>query len=214
MSHNAWLVIAHGEPVPEEMLLKFAKEKSIMVLDGAYSSKLEKFFKPNIVLGDFDHPHEMPSDSAIKIVHVPDQDATDLEKGLLYLAELKAEAVTLVNATGWRLDHTLYNLRLLKRFHRQFKSLKLMTALEQVFYVENTHIELTAMMTEPLALLSFPQAVITSKGLQYDMNALKLEFGLQESTSNHLLAGTAHIEIDGGALLLVSHGTQVLIKPR
>jgi thiamine pyrophosphokinase len=204
-----WLIIANGEPLPIGQLLDLAKNKSVMMLDGAFKMPLLSYLKPDVVLGDFDSGPITNEDKTIKVVHTPDQDATDLEKGLKYLENLSVDTVTIANATGWRLDHTLYNLRLLKRFNEKFKSLILYTALEKVVYVADKSITLQAQNSQPVALLGFTEAIVNSSGLEYEMKNLSLRFGIQESTSNRLHSLTATLEIKGEVLLLISHETEL-----
>jgi len=204
-----WLIIAHGEPVEKKQLLTLAENKSIMVLDGAFTSALLEDIQPDIVLGDFDSIHAKTD--SILFIHTPNPDATDLEKGLHHLMQYEVDSISITNATGWRLDHTLYNLRLLKRFHTAFKSMVLWTLLEKIFYIENQTLTLHAEKPEPFALLSFPEAVVSSTGLQHNMKDLTLKMGQQESVSNTIVSETAQIEVKGGALLLLSHQTYLAI---
>lgn len=204
-----WLVIANGEPLPISKLLDLAKGKAIMMLDGAFKIPLNTYLKPDVVLGDFDSGVVNMINDSIIIIHVPDQNATDLEKGLFYLESLQARTVTIVNASGWRLDHTLYNLRLLKRFDGKFKRLIIFTALEKVLYVANKTVTLHAQSEQPLALLGFTKAAVNSLGLEYEMKNWSLSFGIQESISNKLISSIGKLEIKGNALLIISHETEL-----
>ena len=85
----------------------------------------------------------------------------------------------------------------------------LLTAREQVFYLENQTVILQAESSQPLALLAFPEAEIKSRGLQYELCSLKSEFARQESVSNALLAKEGKIEVKGGVLLLSSPAIHV-----
>lgn len=210
-----WLVIAHGEPLPAEQLRKLAENKAVLVLDGALQTVLQRGIQPQIVLGDFDSiPPDVKKAEAQSFVwlHQSDQETTDLEKALQYLDNIKASSVTITHAVGWRLDHSLHNLRLLKRFHQAFKSLVLMTALEQVFYLENQAVTLKADDPQPLAVLAFTEAEVSSRGLQYEMQSLPLQFAVQESISNYLQALAGEIVVKGGVLLLCSHDTRVSVR--
>lgn len=209
-----WLIIANGEKVSKKQLHNFAQDKKILALDGAILSCLKKDIVPDIVLGDFDslsfkQIHHWKKEYSIEFIHTPDQNATDLKKALNYLIPLSPHSVIICQATGLRLDHSLYNLRLLKSNYHLFNNIALYTAREKVFFIHNQHFHLTATKPQPMALLGFPKALITSKGLKYNMEKWPLEFGLQESTSNYLIAPTADIIVEGDALLIISHATQV-----
>jgi thiamine pyrophosphokinase len=207
-----WLIIANGESLPVEQLRAFAKNKAVLVLDGALTTALAAGIQPQVVIGDFDSLDPLvmkQQEAAIIFVQEADQNTSDLDKGLHYLEKTQPESVTIVNASGGRLDHTLYNLRLLKRFHGKFKALQLITAQEQVFYFENQTISVQADSPQPLAVLAFPQAEVWSSGLVYEMQPLTLELGYQESISNGMAAETAQLNIKGAVLFLCSHATRV-----
>ena len=55
-SHNTtdWLIIADGEPLLKSTTQQWAKNKSILVLDGALPTVLDDEITPQIVMGDFD----------------------------------------------------------------------------------------------------------------------------------------------------------------
>lgn len=153
-----WLIIANGEPMPKEKLLKLAQNKSVMVLDGAINTALDLGLQPLTVIGDFDSinidfKETLSEISTIRLIEDKDQNSSDLQKGLNYLKKLNPKSVTLVNATGLRMDHTLYNLRLLKRFHSQIHSLSLVTNLEIIHYIENQEIALQSQQREPTGTL-------------------------------------------------------------
>ncbi len=51
-----------------------------------------------------------------RYLQVSDQHTTDGEKALLYLVDQGYTEAVLLGATGWYLDHTLFNVHLLERF--------------------------------------------------------------------------------------------------
>lgn len=210
MTGENWLIIANGEPLSESKTRALAKNKLVIALDGALSVCLNYEIIPTLCIGDFDSVDKKivsfaKADPTIEFIHNPCQNSTDLEKALNYLVELHPETITICHATGWRLDHSLYNLRLLKRFHEQFKQLSLITEYEKVYFVKNQTLELHGAIDAPVALLSFPNARITSSGLKYDMVHYELKYGISESTSNSLATKHARIEVIGEALLLIDH---------
>lgn len=207
-----WLIIADSEPLVKSQTQAFAHNKSIIALDGALSCVLDFGITPHVVIGDFDSvdPEQLScvqKNTQIDCIFDPNQNTTDLEKALNYLCPSKPHSVTICHATGKRLDHTLYNLRLLKRFHGRLNQLKIVTSLEAIYFFSNQTIYLAADTKQPLALLAFPEAIIQSSGLEYELNNLKLQFGIQESTSNALSREKAVISIQGEVLLITSHAT-------
>lgn len=216
MTSQHWLIIANGEPLKKADTKTLAKGKRVIALDGAFNTCIEYGIVPDICIGDFDSIDETKIDKAkehhtTEFIHITSQDSTDLEKGLNYAYKHGAQHVTICHATGWRLDHSLYNLRLLKRFHGTFKSLMMITKLEKIFFIKDQSIQLSGAIDDAVALLSFPKAVVTSSGLTYDMNQYELKHGISESTSNSLAQQQASIRVEGEALLLISQAVAATI---
>jgi len=207
-----WLIIANGERISPLYLETLAVNKQIMVLDGAMDEMLCDLLEPHVVLGDFDSistdlMNRKKALSECIFVHAPDQNASDLEKALSFVLEYQPRSIVICQATGLRLDHTLYNLRLLKRFHGKCAQLSLVTEIEKIVFLKDESVSLSVKDKQPLALMAFPKAVVTSSGLEYDMDRYLLAFAESESTSNSIVASEAVIDVDGEALLIMSHET-------
>lgn len=189
-----------------------------MVLDGAYEFINRCGLKIDIVLGDFDSidPLLLPKSfdasgnmieavagvNGVSFVHTPDQDQTDLQKGLHYLNALSADYIVICNALGQRLDHTLFNLRMLKQFYQPGRPIRLMTETETIYYLENTKTTIDGRKRDGFAILGFPSAVVSTSGLKYELNDLVLEFEKQSSVCNELVAEQVKVTINGHALII------------
>lgn len=207
-SSGDWLLIAHGEPISSSKLIELAKHKSVMVLDGAYPYAKSNGLTIDILLGDFDSISSDDLKNIPKLIHVvpaPDQNKTDLEKGLDHLDQLHASSIYICAATGKRLQHTINNLLILKKYHRKHRSLILVTDNETVRYFHDTSISLSGQINEGIALLGFPYGRITTTGLKYDVTNHLLEFEKNNSISNALAKSEAHIRIEGNVLLIHEH---------
>ena len=206
-----WLIIANGEPLPKSQLKALAKNKLIVVLDGAFN-QLKALLAPDVVLGDFDSIDRdlyvsLQNSQKPLLFHTPDQDATDLEKALQYVITFKPKAIQICQATGLRLDHTLYNLRLLKKFHQRCRDIEIISSTEKIIFLKDETVTVSAEKSQPLAVMSFTEATVTSVGLAYDMDDMRLVFAEQESACNALADKKATIHVRGDVLLIVSHQT-------
>ena len=84
------LIIANGEDCSYDLLSQLLEwSPTVLVLDGAITRVLELGIKVDIVLGDFDSAKNIEEllidQQPIKIIHTPDQNKTDLEKGIEHL---------------------------------------------------------------------------------------------------------------------------------
>ncbi len=113
------VVLCDGPPPPLELLAYWLTGAELFVCtDGAGHPYQNLPRTPDVVIGDFDSLSGRVLDGrdGPRFLQVVDQHTTDSEKALLYLADEGYEEVVLLGATGWRLDHTLFNVHLLERF--------------------------------------------------------------------------------------------------
>ena len=94
------LIIANGEACSYELLSQLLEwSPTVLVLDGAITRVLELGIKVDIVLGDFDSAKNIEEllidQQPIKIIHTPDQNKTDLEKGIEYLINEGHKAINI-----------------------------------------------------------------------------------------------------------------------
>lgn len=201
-----WLLIANGAPVADTKLRALAVNKKVLVLDGAYQLATQAKINIDVLLGDFDSIEpvalQQVRDSHIQVIDAPDQNKTDLEKGLLYIDQFNPCSIFIVAATGLRLQHTLFNLRILKKYYQLNRELVLISDEEIIRYYQDTQINIDGEINDCVAILGFPYATITTSGLKYDVNSYPLQFENGNSISNALSQSQANIIIQGDVLVI------------
>jgi thiamine pyrophosphokinase len=202
------LIIANGLPCSNELLSQLLEwSPHIVVLDGALNKVLDLGVKFDVVLGDFDHQSIEEVQAVLpphsRLLHLPDQNKTDLEKGIEYLMKDGYSAVNIVWATGKRSDHFINNIAILARYQTNIT----MTMLDDFskiypifsgfkkFYAANTNISLIP--------LNKVEGLVTSN-LVWNCNNLTIEFPHQTSSSNKVLNdGVVSVEYHSGVLLMM-----------
>lgn len=202
------LIIANGEACSRELLGQLLEwQPTVMVLDGALTRVLELGVKIDIVLGDFDREHDPESRLAgqhpVKIVFTPDQDKTDLEKGIEYFINEGYDAVNIVWATGLRADHTMANITNMVKY-RGKANLVMWDDYSKIFMI-NGRFEKWYPKGFTLSLVPVGYADgITTSGLLYNLENERLELGLRIGSSNEAAGnGPVVIEYTDGHLLLM-----------
>ncbi|MFT6205689.1 MAG: thiamine pyrophosphokinase [Spirosomataceae bacterium] len=110
------LIIANGEACRSELLEDLlAWCPFVVVLDSAIYRVNELNVKADVLLGDFDRDELkieqiQEEQFPIEIVYTPDQNKTDLQKGIEFLIDRGFPAVNVIWATGRRMDHTFNNI--------------------------------------------------------------------------------------------------------
>ncbi|MFT5884355.1 MAG: thiamine pyrophosphokinase [Arcticibacterium sp.] len=206
------LIIANGASCKFELLEQLLGwSPFVMVLDGAIGRVLDLGIKVDVLLGDFDRNEidleRIKKDQfPIEIIHTPDQEKTDLEKGIEFLIDRGFPAVNIVWATGLRMDHTLANVFNLVKYKYQIKLVllddhsKIIPLNSQEHAFEKWYTAGTVISLFPL-----PRATgINTSNLKYNLHDGDLEIGRQLGNSNEAETnGIVSISYVSGELVLL-----------
>jgi thiamine pyrophosphokinase len=113
------VILCDGPPPSPEQLAWWLTGADLFVCTDAAGHPYEHLPRtPDVVIGDFDSlaGRVLAGRGGPLFLEVDDAYTTDSEKALLYVVEQGYEEAVLLGATGWRLDHTLFNIMLLERF--------------------------------------------------------------------------------------------------
>ncbi len=202
------LIIANGESCSNELLGQLLEwSPFVVVLDGAINRVLELGIKIDVLLGDFDSKNhaveQIQSQQKIEIVHTPDQNKTDLQKGIEFLIDRNFDAVNIIWATGRRADHNLSNTTDIVRYQQQinivlhddYSKIFQLPKRYQKWYVKDTFLSLM-----PVGVVSG----VTTQGLSYNLQNDVLTLGYRTSSSNSAAQdGQVIIEHTEGDLLMM-----------
>lgn len=202
------LIIANGQSCSFELMGQLLEWSPIvMVLDGAIHRVLELGIKLDIVLGDFDKIENwdelLANQQPVEVVHTPDQNKTDLEKGLDFLIAKGHKAVNILWATGKRADHHINNLSTLAKY-KDHITIVMLDDHSRIFNLPN---QFTKWYTANQNISLIPLGSVfglTTKGLTYNLQNEDLHLGQRTSSSNKTEAdGLIEIKFDSGNLLLM-----------
>ncbi len=204
---KAALILLDGEKPSFNLLEQYWLESGINVCaDGAAKVCREYSLQPDIILGDLDSLDTKTKAyfAASEIIKIADQDTTDGEKAVQYCIEKGFKAINLFGALGKRVDHTVYNLGVLKKFDDQGVELTLISNDDIVFLMRGTR-TFTASPGTRISLLPVFGKVdnVSSEGLVYALQNESLELGNHSSLSNCFKRDTARVVLPTGHLLVV-----------
>ncbi|UMM24891.1 hypothetical protein L5515_004910 [Caenorhabditis briggsae] len=194
-----WL---NGEPTAigkrAENLWNSAKYR--VATDGAINAILkrkESVEWPHVICGDFDSMEAGIDTRNAKLLHLPDQDHTDLTKTIQWCLEQlsenqwKFEGILVLGGLNGRFDHTMSTLSTLIHFLKAATPIIVADAYNMVLALpqgtSEIHVELekTSKMCGVIPITQ-KETIVTSKGLKYEMANLPLAFGKLISTSNEV----------------------------
>jgi len=198
------LIVGNGMAPPASLLQQEVARCDLFVAaDGGGNSCMALGFEPDVVVGDMDSfwQTEYPF---IPVVKDDDQETNDLEKALWYVLREGAERVTVLGATGARLDHTLKNLSVMVQFRDRFSQL---TFRDGMGWIQLLPRDFVAEVAADTAISLFPLSGrvegITTDGLAYPLRGESLENGVRDGSSNRATSGTIRITHQTGHLLLM-----------
>jgi thiamine pyrophosphokinase len=202
------LIIANGLACNNELLGQLLEwSPLVIVLDAAIERVLELGIKVDVLLGDFDRNFDTQfykeNHYPIEIIHVPDQNKTDLEKAFDYLIQKGHKAANVIWATGRRSDHTLNNFSTLASYRNMLK-IVLFDDYSKVFLLPNSfkkwYPKNAIISLIPLGKVEN----ISTENLFYELQNEDLELGFRTSSSNHVTEdGVITITHEKGNLLLI-----------
>ena len=202
------LIIANGQSCSFELMGQLLEwSPVVMVLDGAIHRVLELGIKLDIVLGDFDKIKNwdelLANQQPVEVVHTPDQNKTDLEKGLDFLIAKGHKAVNILWATGKRADHHINNLSTLAKYKDQI-TIVMLDDHSRIFNLPNQFTKWYP-ANQNISLIPLGSVFgLTTKGLTYNLQNEDLHLGIRTSSSNKTEAdGLIEIKFDSGNLLLM-----------
>lgn len=202
------LLIANGEACQPELLGQLLEwSPTVVVLDSAIWRVLELGIKVDVLLGDFDRQLDLDiireQQYPLDIVHTPDQDKTDLDKGIEYLIEQGYPAVNVVWATGRRADHSLTNMTNIVRYKEQIR-IVMIDDHSRIFPLVG-RFEKWYEAGTPISLIPVGTVTgFTSEGLKYNLQDATLTLGYRTSSSNEVAEdGFVRIEAQTGDLLIM-----------
>ncbi len=181
----------------------------IIAADSGAEHMKKTGYLPHVIVGDLDsidpdtlnffRKNRVPIQS-----HPSRKSKTDMALCMDYAQAKGATHITLLAATGTRLDHTLANILLLMSLADAGISARIMDEKNEICVVKN-RVDLTGTPGDLVSLIPLTPTVqgVTLKGLSYPLENQTLVMGNTLGISNFFSASCAQIFIRSGTLLVV-----------
>ena len=199
------IVVGNGDR-PSAALFSSVNHADAIVIgaDGGANALVDLDITPDYIVGDLDSvaPVALQAVAANRHIRVDAANtSTDLVKALDFALTLNARSGAVLGATGGRVDHTLWNLSLLKRYCARLQ----LTILDE--WCETSlidgEIEFTAPVGQKLSLCPLTAASgITTSGLKFPLEVESLAAGERDGISNEVTESPVKITVAEGDLLL------------
>ncbi|MBI9042379.1 thiamine diphosphokinase [Lutibacter sp.] len=171
----------------------------VCAIDGAYNHFEKNNIIPDLVTGDFDSIHSIPT--TVEVINTPDQNYTDFDKALLILKERGYFNIDVYGGSGKEHDHFLGNISTALQWKAKL-NITFFDDFGCYFFIEES-VELVNLKGRNISLIPFPIATeISTKGLQYPLKNESLTFGERIGTRNKISENTVTISYKSGSLLI------------
>ncbi len=190
--------------IPPPNQLQRLQYDIVIAADGSAWQLLERGIVPQFIIGDLDSfrriPHPEEAFPTSQILHRPDQNFTDFEKALREGVEHGVTEFVIVGMNGGELEHTLNNWSVFLR-HSQHLSLEIYDA-GRLGRAVWTQFSFESTPGELISLIPQPRAVLTTRGLVWELNAEVLELGKREGARNQSRAELVELSVHEGSVLV------------
>lgn len=201
------LILCNGQPPPQKLFAECNQWADLFIAaDGGANVANNLGAKPDMIIGDMDSYKPIENFSG-EVIHDPGQYSNDFEKALKLAKKKGAWQVKVLGATGYRLDHTLKNLSVLKQFNDDFEEIIFIDEYGTIKLLPKHFSEEIEVGTSvSLFPLSGKVSGVTIQGLKYELTDSFLENGVQDGSSNTVVSNPVLIQHKNGDLLLfVNH---------
>jgi len=199
------LLVANGPfGWTDELASMAAVATPLLAADGGADQLGRIGLRPAAVIGDLDSitPGIRAWLGEDRMVHRPDQNRTDLDKALDFaFDELGLDRLTVLGATGGRLDHAAGNLGLLAC--RGLGERLVFLADDHRVVAITGEIVLPAVPGETWSFFTFdPEVRVTLEGVRWPVEDRALDLAGRPSISNQAAADEVAIRAGGGAVIV------------
>ncbi len=201
----------------------FSKHQDLILIaaDGASNKLVNKDIVPDLIVGDLDSLELDFLNIKIKninikntkhltkkhnIIRVDDQNTTDFEKCLVEINKRSLFPSLVLGIAGGEIDHTIYNINCFMRYAKQHMLIFL------DFYKDNKFKwglpilrkkEIIGKVGKTISLLPYPEALVSTTGLKWDITKQQLMVSVNASIRNVVVEHVVIIEVHRGELLVV-----------
>ena len=199
------LIVANGEWPKQFDVETVGTYRVVVALDGAANRLIGSNMFPDVLLGDLDSVSasvlEQYKASGITIVHTPDQQSSDISKGLEWVQRTYPDSeVDIIGVEIGRYDHHL------AAYSALFECNSNATILLDGWHARRVTQTPTNIETEPNSIISLiPFGKVTGatiKGCQFSLNNESLTTGTR-GISNKATGRSITVSVESGDLLLL-----------
>ncbi len=201
------LIVASGKIKKPGRYIKLVQAADLVIgADGGTRHLRKMNILPHRVLGDLDsmdslsqkwlETHNIPIET-----HPKDKDASDTELAVMYAVKKGCTELTLLGATGTRMDHTLANIFLLRMLANQGVEARIIDDFNEIYLIQGQKI-LKGAPGDLLSIIPLTDTVkgVTLEGFRFPLKDADITMGSSLGISNQFLDKKGTIKVKKGIL--------------
>ena len=178
----------------------------LIAADGASNKLISDGLTPDFIIGDLDSIAKQYLTTKYNIIHIKDQNTTDFEKCLAEMQTRDLFPSLVLGITGGEIDHSIYNLNCFMRHAKE----------HELFFLdvdENNKFKwglpvfgkktFAGKIGKTISLMPFPEAIVSSIGLKWDLIRAPLAVAANSSIRNVVTKEKVTIQVHSGNLLVI-----------
>jgi len=205
------LILVNGD-IDEDLLKNFISQNSprksflFISADGASDTLLKYNITPDYIIGDLDSISQKSirffNSKGTTVKKIYDQEHNDLDKCINFALKQGCGNIDILGYGGKRIDHTLNNFSILKKYSKKC-NIRFYDGVFESYFLEKK-VSINYIKNEPVSLIALPNAKgIKTTGLKYKLYNETLSFGNREGALNLSTSKTINIEFQSGFLMIV-----------
>lgn len=175
----------------------------------SYAKEIEK--RPDLILGDFDSLDAETKDRMQEwdvpiLTFPPEKDYTDTHLAMEEAIKRGAKKITLLGATGTRMDHAWANVGLLQMAAKKGITAQIVDSHNRITMIcDEMCLTKKEAFGDYVSLIPYTNEVtgITLKGFYYPLKDATLTLGISQGISNELVEEEGNIKIKSGDLIVI-----------
>lgn len=188
------------------------KESIIIAVDKGLDALYTLNIIPNHIVGDLDSvnatilKHYQNNSQITMHKYIPEKDYTDTDIAIKLAINLDVSSITIIGATGTRIDHMLANIHVLTYALDSNIPCYILDTNNKI-YLTNNSIVLNKGKTygKYVSLIPLTTSVkgLTLRGFKYPLDNYCLTIGKSLGVSNEIIEDTATIDLKSGILIVI-----------
>lgn len=204
------LIAAGGTGLKSGYLLELCRDADIVVAADSGIDNLDMdLCKIDFLVGDFDSISDCGTleegDSPFQIIRFPvEKDKTDTELAIDLLVQKGCDEITIIGAIGSRMDHSMSNIYLLRRFQQLGIKIKIIDNNNEISYLSDEAQIIKESGYYYSILPVGPEGItVTLEGFHYPLKKELIQYGSSLGISNYIEEMEGRIKVHSGEGFLI-----------